>query len=180
MSLHQAASLLLTCLWCTIHLSEACSTKALILQDIPRDPHIIIGLLKLEPHTQFYVCCPAYFILYDTSLLSFFCIYQPTPISQLCNTKLWKTCVISRNQIQYPIHIYLHQDLKQWIAHFFSHPSDENLIDLAARSHKKRTCKIFGMYLHLVSFLDQIANPFLKLLVDDLLPFKALVLPSHA
>jgi hypothetical protein len=112
---HQAASLLLVCLRSIMNLSEA-----LILQDILRDLRTIVGSFELEPRTQSYVCCPACFALHNMSLLPLFCKHQPTPMSWPCNTKLWKMRVIRRNQIQYPIRTYLHQDLKQWVAHFLT------------------------------------------------------------
>jgi len=133
---YRAASLLLACLWSIARLSDACSAEDPLLQNIPRDPRTVIGSFELEPRTRSYVCCLACFTLYDTSPLPLFCTHQPTPASQWCHTKLWKTRVIHGNLVQCPICTYLHQDLKQWMAHFIFHPGVEDLLDSAAHPHK--------------------------------------------
>lgn len=103
-----------------------------ILNRLPMDIRTVVDRMRLDPHTHPYLCCPVCFAIYDMRPYPGRCLYQETPSSNPCDAALWRTRTIHGRTFHVPVRMYLHQELKNWLARLLSRHGLEEIMDATA------------------------------------------------
>ncbi|KAI6099080.1 hypothetical protein F5141DRAFT_960809, partial [Pisolithus sp. B1] len=105
------------------------------LDNLPKDYRTLLNRFDLEPRLRSFICCLSCFTSYDdTPKTQDVCDYRRAPDVPPCGSNLFRSRMIRGHVFKRPVHKYVYQDMKQWVAHLLSRPDVEMLMELSRKA----------------------------------------------
>ncbi|KAJ3563554.1 hypothetical protein NP233_g8865 [Leucocoprinus birnbaumii] len=105
----------------TILTKILCPTQSQTPSSFPATVETLISRVNIAPKTKSYTCCPKCFCLYDPTSSPPTCTATEIHGGEPCGAELLKDSK--------PIHQYVVQDFREWLARLYARPDIEDLLD---------------------------------------------------